>query len=57
MKLLQFGDNQNDIEMVSNAGLGIVMGKSALASKNLGKIVVSDNDSSGVAEAIFDYII
>jgi len=33
------------------------MGNSALANKNLGKIIVSDNNSSGVAEAINNYIL
>jgi len=33
------------------------MGNSVLESKNLGKIVVADNDFNGVAEAINNYIL
>lgn len=33
------------------------MGDSALSKKNLGKIIVADNDANGVAEAINNYIL
>lgn len=33
------------------------MGNSALSNKELGKIIVSDNNNDGVAEAINHYII
>lgn len=33
------------------------MGNSSLARKNLGKIIVADNNSNGVAEAINNYIL
>jgi len=33
------------------------MGNSALQKRNLGKIVVSDNNSNGVAEAIENYVL
>ena len=36
---------------------GIVMGNSALANKNIGKIVTLSNDLNGVAEAINVYIL
>jgi len=38
--------------MIQNAGLGVVMGNSAPYIKEIADIVVSDNDNSGVAEAI-----
>lgn len=56
-EIAAIGDNLNDLEMINNAGLGIVMGNSALSNRNLNKIVVSDNDSNGVAEAINKYIL
>ena len=43
--------------MIQNAGMGIVIGNSALANKNLDKIIVSSNDLNGVAEAIEKYIL
>lgn len=55
-EVMAIGDNVNDKEMVENAGLGISMGNSMLAANNIGDIVVSDNNSDGVAEAINKYI-
>lgn len=56
-EIMAIGDNLNDLEMIMNAGKGIVMGNSALANKHIGKIIVADNNSSGVAEAIERYAI
>lgn len=50
--IMAIGDNINDKEMIENAGIGVVMGNSALASKNIGDLVVADHNSDGVAEAI-----
>ncbi len=51
-EVMTIGDNINDKEMIENAGLGVVMGNSASYIKELGDVVVSDNNSDGVAEAI-----
>ena len=56
-EIMAIGDNLNDLEMIMNAGMGIIMGNSALSTRNLGKTIVSDNNSSGVAEAIEKYIL
>lgn len=56
-EIVAIGDNINDLEMIENAGLGIVMGNSNLSNKNLHKIIVSDNNSNGVAEAIMKYVV
>lgn len=50
--IVAIGDNINDKEMVENAGLGISMGKSALAAKKIGYVTQKDHNSNGVAEAI-----
>lgn len=50
--IMAIGDNINDKEMIENAGLGAVMGNSALAAKKIGKITKADHNSDGVAEAI-----
>ncbi len=55
-EVMAIGDNANDKEMVENAGLGVAMGNSMLAANHIGDIVVKDNNSSGVAEAIDIYI-
>ncbi len=56
-EIVAIGDNINDLDMICNAGLGIVMKNSALDNKNLGKITTSNNNSNGVAEAINKYIL
>lgn len=56
-EIVAIGDNLNDLEMVTNAGLGIIIGKSCLANKNLNKIIVSDNNSNGVSEAIEKHVL
>ena len=45
-EIVAIGDNINDIEMIENAGLGIIIGNSALSKKNLKHLIVKDNDSS-----------
>lgn len=56
-EIVAIGDNTNDLEMIENAGLGIVMGNSNLLRKNLDKFIVSDNNSNGVAEGIIKYVL
>lgn len=51
-EVMAIGDNVNDKLMIKNAGLGVVMGNSAPYIKEIANLIVSDNDSSGVAEAI-----
>lgn len=55
-EVMAIGDNVNDKEMVENAGLGVSMGNSMLAANGIGNVVVNDNNSDGVAEAIDKYI-
>ena len=55
--VMAIGDNINDKEMIVEAGLGIVMGNSNPKMKEIGDVVVSDNNSEGVYEAIKKYII
>ena len=56
-EVVAIGDNVNDIEMIKNAGLGIIMGNSAPYIKEIADVVVSDNNSNGVKEAIEKYIL
>lgn len=51
-EVMTIGDNINDKEMLENAGLGVVMGNSAPYIKNVGDVVVADNNNDGVAEAV-----
>jgi hypothetical protein len=56
-EIIAIGDNVNDKEMIENAGLGIVMGNSNPSMKEIADVVVSDNNSDGVAEAIKKYVL
>lgn len=51
-EIVAIGDNINDREMIENAGIGMVMGNSALAAQGIGNVTKADHNSSGVAEAI-----
>lgn len=55
--VVAIGDNINDREMIENSGLGIVMGNSNPIMKEIGKVVVADNNSEGVLEAFNKYIL
>ena len=56
-EVMAIGDNVNDIEMIKNAGLGVIMENSAPYIKEIADIVVADNNSNGVKEAIDKYIL
>ncbi|MGN1299392.1 MAG: Cof-type HAD-IIB family hydrolase [Candidatus Scatovivens sp.] len=56
-EVVAIGDNMNDKEMIENSGLGIAMGNSNSKMKEIADIVVKDNNSDGVCEAIQRYII
>ena len=56
-EIIAIGDNVNDLQMVKNAGLGVMMGNSAPYIKETADVVVKDNDNDGVAEAIEKYIL
>lgn len=56
-EVMAIGDNVNDKEMIENAGLGVVMGNSSPQMKELADIVVSDNNSDGIVEAVEEFIL
>lgn len=51
-EVIAIGDNANDKEMIEKAGVGVAMGNSAPYIKEVADLIVSDNNSSGVAEAL-----
>lgn len=56
-EVIAIGDNFNDREMIEKSGLGIVMGNSNPFMKICGDLIVTDNNSDGVCEAIEKYIL
>ena len=56
-EVISFGDNNNDILMIKNAGLGIAMGHSNEQVKKVDKFVTQTNDEDGVAKALENIIL
>ena len=56
-EVISFGDNNNDILMINNAGLGIAMGHSNEQVKKVAKFVTQTNDEDGVAKALENIIL
>ncbi len=51
-EILAIGDGENDVEMLQMAGIGVAMGNGVTAVKTIADYITSDNNHSGVAEAI-----
>jgi hydroxymethylpyrimidine pyrophosphatase-like HAD family hydrolase len=51
-EILAIGDNHNDLEMLSFAGVPVVMGNSVPELKTRGWAITGSNDEDGVAAAI-----
>lgn len=51
-QVMAIGDNNNDANMIQNAGMGVAMGESAPSIKQMANFVTLDNNQNGVAEAI-----
>ena len=56
-EVIGIGDNVNDKEMVENSGLGVAMGNSTPVLREVADVVVSDNNSDGVAQVIEKYVL
>ena len=56
-EIIAIGDNFNDREMIEKSGLCIVMGNSNPFMKICGDLIVTDNNSDGVCQAIEKYIL
>lgn len=56
-EIICIGDEANDIEMITYAGLGIAMGNASEQLKYVSQYITLDNDNDGVAKAIEKYIL
>lgn len=50
------GDNENDLEMIELAGVGVAMGNAVEPVKKAAVYVTGDHDHAGVAEAIYRFL-
>ncbi len=56
-EVMALGDNNNDIVMIKNAGLGVAMGHSNEQVKKVADYITADNNEDGVAKAIERYVL
>lgn len=54
---MAIGDNWNDLNMLQEAGLGVVMENASSELKQLGFLLTGTNDAEGVAQAIRKYVL
>jgi Cof subfamily protein (haloacid dehalogenase superfamily) len=56
-EILAIGDDNNDVEMIAEAGLGVAMGNAVAAAKEAADVVTSSNDEDGVVRVIEKYLL
>lgn len=56
-EIICIGDQANDIEMITNAGLGVAMGNAIDEVKEVAEYVTDTNDNNGVAKVIEKFIL
>lgn len=56
-EVIAFGDNFNDVSMLTTAGLGVAMGNSCDEVKKYADIVIDPNTAPGIAEVIQKYVL
>lgn len=56
-EVICIGDNENDIDMIKIAGLGVAMKNSCKKLLEICDEVTSSNDDFGVAKVIYDYLL
>ena len=55
--LCVFGDEDNDYDMVKNAGIGVVMGNGSKLTKSVADFITEDNNSDGIGVFLERYIL
>lgn len=53
--IMAFGDGENDIDMLQEAGIGIAMGNAMDIVKQAADVVTGGNDEEGIAQALQRY--
>jgi hypothetical protein len=56
-EVIAFGDQQNDMEMLRIAGMGVAMGNSGEHVRTCADWVTGTNDSAGIADALHRFIL
>lgn len=56
-QIMGIGDQENDLSLVENAGLGVAMGNAIDRVKEAAEYVTKTNDENGVAQAIHKFVL
>ena len=56
-EVISLGDNNNDIVMIKNAGVGIAMGHSNNQVKEVADFITDTNENDGVAKALEKFVL
>ncbi|MFZ7158966.1 pyridoxal phosphatase [Avibacterium gallinarum] len=54
-QVIAFGDNHNDISMITAVGLGVAMGNAEDEVKHQAKLTTTSNDEAGIAQVLAEY--
>ncbi|HLT56180.1 MAG TPA: HAD hydrolase family protein, partial [Bacillota bacterium] len=55
-RIIAFGDEDNDMEMIDFAGVGVAMGNAIEPLKNIANHVTKTNEEDGIAEFLEEYL-
>ncbi|ALX48664.1 Cof-type HAD-IIB family hydrolase [Lentibacillus amyloliquefaciens] len=55
-RIIAFGDEDNDLEMIDYAGVGVAMGNAITELKSVAKHVTDDNENDGIGTFLDDYL-
>ncbi|HFZ7114050.1 TPA: HAD-IIB family hydrolase [Streptococcus agalactiae] len=54
-EVIAFGDSDNDIEMLSQVGIGVAMGNASQQVKEIARYTTADNNDDGISKALAHY--
>ncbi|MGV6988395.1 pyridoxal phosphatase [Testudinibacter sp. P80/BLE/0925] len=55
-QVIAFGDNHNDISMLTAVGLGVAMGNAEADVKTQAKLITTDHDQNGIQQVLAKYL-
>jgi len=53
-RIIAFGDEDNDLEMIEYAGLGVAMGNGISSLKNIANEITATNNDDGIAKILIE---
>ena len=56
-EIICIGDNENDLSMITYAGLGVAMGNAIDSLKEKADYITESNDKNGVAKVIYEFVL